>query len=102
MDPPLGLVPLQQTAGTTEVIDTLAERQLSIDLLKTKLTEAQNRMKLYADQKRSDREFQVGDMVLLKLQPYSQSSMINKPCPKLAMKYFGPYKVIERVGICCL
>jgi hypothetical protein len=37
-------------------------------------------------------------MVLLKLQPYTQSSVANKPFSKLSYKYFGPYKVIERVG----
>lgn len=37
-------------------------------------------------------------MVLLKLQPYIQSSVASRPFPKLALKYFGPYKVLERVG----
>jgi hypothetical protein len=43
--------------------------------------------------------------VLLKLQPYAQSSVvnhpfpkINHPFPKLAFKYFGPYEVAEKVG----
>lgn len=55
-------------------------------------------MKLYADQNRSDRQYQVGDLVLLKLQPYAQSSIVNRPFPKLAFKYFGPYRVLDRVG----
>lgn len=51
-----------------------------------------------ADRKRSNLEFQVGDMVLLKLQPYTQTSIISRPFPKLSFKYFGPYKIIERIG----
>lgn len=35
----------------------------------------------------------VGDQVLLKLQPYTQSSVANPPFPKLSFKYFGLYKV---------
>jgi hypothetical protein len=48
--------------------------------------------------RQSDRVFQEGEMVLLKLQPYVQSSIVNRPCPKLAYKYFGPFKVLEKVG----
>jgi hypothetical protein len=55
-------------------------------------------MKVVADAKRSARTFKVGEMVLLKLQPYALSTVVNRPCPTLAMKYFGPYKVIEQVG----
>jgi len=55
-------------------------------------------MKLSADKHRSDKEYQVGELVLLKLQPYAQSSLVNIPYPKLSFKYFGPYKVTERIG----
>jgi hypothetical protein len=74
------------------------ERQQLLDLLKQNLARAQNKMKLQADTKRSDKSFQMGEMVLLKLQPYAQSSVVNNPCPELAMKYFGPYKIIEKIG----
>jgi hypothetical protein len=40
----------------------------------------------------------MGDQVLLKIQPYTQSSVANRPFPKLAFKYFGPYKVLECIG----
>jgi hypothetical protein len=46
-------------------------------------------MKVYADNNRSERSFQVGEYVLLKLQPYAQSSIVNRPFPKLAFKYLN-------------
>jgi hypothetical protein len=73
-------------------------RELHLQSIKQHLANAQNRMKLMADRNRTDLQFQVGDQVLLKLQPYTQSSVANRPFPKLAYKYYGPYKVLERVG----
>jgi hypothetical protein len=55
-------------------------------------------MKLFADRKRQDYNFSVGDQVLLKLQPYTQSSVASRPYPKLAFKYYGPYTVLEKIG----
>ena len=37
--------------------------------------------------------------MFLKLQPYVQSSVADRSNQKLAFKFFGPYKVLERVGI---
>jgi hypothetical protein len=62
------------------------------------LATAQNRMKIQADKHRIDREFQVGDKVLLKLQPYVQNSVVSRSHPKLAFKFFGPFTVLQRVG----
>lgn len=56
-------------------------------------------MKVNANKNRTDVQFQVGEQVLLKLQLYAQSSLLNRTFPKLAMKYFGLYKVIKRVGL---
>lgn len=67
-------------------------------LLKDNLIKAQERMKFYADKKRSDREFEIGDMVYLKLQPYMQMSVSMRRNHKLAARYYGPYKVTKRVG----
>ncbi|KAF3623801.1 hypothetical protein FXO37_31675 [Capsicum annuum] len=40
----------------------------------------------------------VGDFVFLKLQPYRQTSIVLRRNLKLSSKYYGPFKVIERVG----
>ncbi|KAF2295039.1 hypothetical protein GH714_031194 [Hevea brasiliensis] len=65
--------------------------------LKSHLSRAANQMKQYVDLKRRDVEFQVGDHVYLKLQPYRQQSVSKRASQKLASRYFGPYRVLERV-----
>jgi hypothetical protein len=68
------------------------------DLLQQQLVRAQQRMKAQADKKRSERHFKVGDLVYLKLQPYVQSSVATRSNHKLSFRFFGPYKVLQRVG----
>jgi hypothetical protein len=55
-------------------------------------------MKSQADKNRSERSFAVGDMVYLKLQPYVQASLAPRANRKLCFKFFGPYKIIDRIG----
>ena len=55
-------------------------------------------MKQQADQHSFERIFQVGDMVFLRLQPYKQSSMKLKGHQKLAANFYGPYKVLHKIG----
>lgn len=55
-------------------------------------------MKNLADRHRTDRSFEVGEQVLLKLQPYTQSSVVSRPCPKLVYKFYGPFEVEAHVG----
>lgn len=81
-----------------QVADWLSERMVFSTLLKDHLARAQNRMKQMADRGKISREFQVGEMVLLKLQPYAQKTVVNRPCPKLAFKFFGPFKVLAKIG----
>jgi hypothetical protein len=94
----IGAVPTVPTTTSTAVAEIIENRELPLQALKNNLARAHNKMKLMADQKRKDCQFSVGDQVLLKLQPYTQSSMANRPFPKLAYKYFGPYKVLETIG----
>ncbi|GMI64808.1 hypothetical protein HRI_000150100 [Hibiscus trionum] len=68
-------------------------------ILKDNLLKAQERMKYYADKKRTDMEFQVGDWVYLKLQPYQQTSLALRRNLKLTARFYGPYRVIARIGL---
>jgi hypothetical protein len=57
----------------------------------------QNRKKQQVDQHCSEREFEVGDWVFMRLQPYKQMYLKQqKNDNKLTAKYYGPYKVLQR------
>ena len=53
---------------------------------------------MYADKHQIDRVFQVEDLVYLRLQPYRQPSLKKKGAEKLQPRFYGPYKVIRKVG----
>lgn len=55
-------------------------------------------MKNQADKRRTDRVFEVGDWVYVKLQPYRQNSLRATTYHKLSPKLCGPFKVLQRVG----
>lgn len=78
--------------------DAMMRRQQMLQFLKVNLHKAQEKIKLFADKRRSERVFQVGDMIYLKLQLYRQSSIAVRKNLKLCSKYFGPYQAINRVG----
>ncbi|KAL8104628.1 uncharacterized protein LOC141680180 [Apium graveolens] len=47
---------------------------------------------------RSEANVNVGDWVFLKLQPYKHLSVAVRRNLKLSHNFFGPYKVLERIG----
>lgn len=97
-DPNFGALPNIGDTTEQDLGDVPAERQAFLNLLREQLLRAQVRMKHQADKHRSDRQFSVGEDVLLKLQPYVQSSVVVRPSAKISLKYFGPYKVLDKIG----
>ncbi|KAJ9547570.1 hypothetical protein OSB04_020113 [Centaurea solstitialis] len=74
--------------------------QITTDKIKTiqeRLKVAQDRQKKYADVRRKHIEFQVGDLVMLKVSPWKGLMRFGKR-GKLSPCYMGPFPIIERVG----
>jgi len=58
---------------------------------------AQTRQKIYADKRRRDLSFKVGNYVYLKVPPL-RSTMRFHVKGKLAPRFIGPYKILSRIG----
>jgi len=86
------------TCPSVELTEWLEDKMAMQNLIKQHLLRAQRRMKEQADKKRSERTFQTGDWVYLKLQPYVQSSLAPRANQKLSFKFFGPFQIAARVG----
>ncbi|KAJ3696419.1 hypothetical protein LUZ61_000124 [Rhynchospora tenuis] len=84
--------------GDTTVNSMLQDRQQVLSQIKDSLVKAQSRMKKYADLKRTERQFQKGDWVYLRVHNYRQQSLTGQGNAKLNSRYFGPYEIIECVG----
>ncbi|GKD38100.1 putative reverse transcriptase domain-containing protein [Tanacetum coccineum] len=78
---------------TTEKIIQIKQRIL----INQKIQAAQDRQKSYADLKRNPMEFEVGDMVMLKVSPWKGVVRFGKR-GKLNPRYVEHFKVLARVG----
>lgn len=81
-----------------EVDQNFLNRDEVLRQLKSNLEMAATRMKTTANQKRREVEFQVGDLVLLKLHPYRQHSVFKRAHQKLASRFYGPFLVEQKLG----
>nr|GEW59499.1 putative reverse transcriptase domain-containing protein [Tanacetum cinerariifolium] len=65
--------------------------------IKNQLLTARSRQKSYADVRRKPMEFEVGDLVMLKVSPWKGVIRFGKR-GKLSPQYVGPFKIVERIG----
>ena len=86
------------SSDAPEVQHMLQERDQVLEQLKKNLLRAQQYMKDHADRRRRPCDLQVGDLVLVKLQPYRQNSLALRKNQKLGLRFFGPFRIIAKLS----
>ena len=64
-----------------------------IKVIRDRLKIAQHRQKSYADNRRWELEFEVGDMVFFRISPWKGVLRFGKR-GKLSPRYIGPYMIV--------
>lgn len=67
--------------------------------LQSNLRSTQERMKKYANLKRQPYEFNEGEWVWLKLQPYRQHSVDQRRCQKILVRFYCPFTIIKKISV---
>ena len=108
----IGMAPYEDLYGrkcrTPVYWDEVGERKLvgleivqvtcdKVKVIRDRLKISQNRQKSYANNRCRDLEFEVGDMVFLRISPWKGVLRFGKR-GKLSPRYIGPYKIVERIG----
>nr|GEZ40196.1 retrotransposon protein, putative, Ty3-gypsy subclass [Tanacetum cinerariifolium] len=87
------------TSRFWETLQKALGTQLKLSIAYHPKTDGQSEssQKSYADVRRKPMEFEVGDMVMLKVSPCKGVIRFRKP-GKLTPWYIGPFEIIERIG----
>lgn len=96
--PPRLLIYILGATRVHVVEEVLRNKEQILKLLHHNLTHAQQRMKKYADIRRTERTFELGQAVCLCLQPYRQTSVTHPSALKLVPHFYGPFTIIRKVG----
>ncbi|KAA3473634.1 reverse transcriptase [Gossypium australe] len=78
-------------------VDLIKEAEQKVALIRDSLKAASNRQKSYADLKRKDIEFQIGDRVFLKVSPWKKILKFGRK-GKLSPRFIGSYEITECIG----
>jgi hypothetical protein len=65
--------------------------------IRQRLKEAQDRQKSYADAHRTDRSYEVGDQVFIRIRPNKSTIRFGKGT-KLSPWFIGPFRIQEKIG----
>jgi hypothetical protein len=84
-------------SSNPEATDRIRRLKTDLDRARAHIETAQKRQAKYADQRRREVQFAVGDQVLLSTE-HLRMLGADKRTPKFTFKYFGPFKVKRVVG----
>jgi hypothetical protein len=77
--------------------EVLKDAETQVQMIQENLKIAQSRQKSYADKRRRDLSFEIGDFVYLKVSPMRDTRRF-KVKGKLAPRYVSPFKIMDRKG----
>ena len=78
--------------------DLLKDTEEKVQIIQQRLKAANDRKKSYANLKRKDIEYEVGDKVFLKVSPWKKILRFRRK-RKLSPRIISPYEILERVGL---
>ncbi|KAL4032934.1 hypothetical protein IC575_006017 [Cucumis melo] len=106
----IGMAPFEACANVVDPFlwDEVGEQRLmgpelvqstneAIQKIRSRMHTAQSRQKSYADVRRKDLEFEVGDKVFLKVAPMRGVLRFERR-GKLSPRFVGPFEILERIG----
>ena len=76
--------------------DLVKDTEEKVQIIQQRLKAASDRQKSYANLKRKDIEFEVGDKVFLKVSPWKRILRFGRK-GKLSPRFIAPYEILERV-----
>ena len=77
--------------------DLIKESEEKVKLIRDRLKVAQSRQKSYADTKRKEVVYEIGDRACLRVTPLQGVKRFGVK-GQLAPRFVGPYRVLERMG----
>ena len=78
--------------------ELLKEMEQEVVRIRQNMKVAQDRHKSYVDKHRMNREFSVGDHVYLTVKE-KKSFLKLGSCAKISPRYYGPFEVLETIGL---
>ena len=77
--------------------ELVKETEEKVQIIQQRLKASCDRQRSYANLKRKDIEYEVGDKVFLKVSPWKKILCFRRK-GKLSPRFIGPYEILERFG----